>query len=136
MLGAGRTGTFDGSLRLASGSPTTLKITAALTSFCRRFDRAEGAFTSLALGLMVALLSGEMIARALFGVGIPGSQPIVQHLTLWVGFLGAALAAMVLLPYDADPVNHRWDLKIRTAIGGEHLDRQWRSRRQFFLGPR
>ena len=70
-----------------------MKISAALTSFARRFDRAEGAFTSLALVLMVALLSGEMIARALFGVGIPGSQPIVQHLTLWVGFLGATLAA-------------------------------------------
>ncbi len=70
-----------------------MTISTALTSFARRFDRAEGVFTSLTLGLMVALLSGEMIARALFGVGIPGSQPIVQHLTLWVGFLGAALAA-------------------------------------------
>ena len=30
---------------------------------------------------------------ALFGVGIPASGPIVQHLTLWVGFLGAAIAA-------------------------------------------
>ena len=29
----------------------------------------------------------------LFGVGIPGSGPFVQHLTLWIGFLGAAIAA-------------------------------------------
>ncbi len=29
----------------------------------------------------------------MFGVGVPGSGPIVQHLTLWVGFLGAAIAA-------------------------------------------
>ena len=27
------------------------------------------------------------------GAGIPGAAPFVQHLTLWVGFLGAALAA-------------------------------------------
>ena len=31
--------------------------------------------------------------RRAFGVGIPGSGPIVQHLVLWVGFLGAAIAA-------------------------------------------
>ena len=33
-----------------------------------------------------------MLRRTL-GVGIPGSGPIVQHLVLWVGFLGAAIAA-------------------------------------------
>ena len=35
----------------------------------------------------------EILVRRLFGVGVPGSGPIVQHLTLWVGFLGAAIAA-------------------------------------------
>lgn len=58
----------------------------------RFFDRAEGGFASLTLVAMVVLLSVEMVARAL-GTGVPGSVPIVQHLTLWVGFLGAALAA-------------------------------------------
>ncbi len=42
---------------------------------------------------MVFLPLAEMAGRAWFGVGIPGSGPFVQHLTLWVGFLGAALAA-------------------------------------------
>ncbi len=42
---------------------------------------------------MVVLPLGEIALRRLFGVGIPGSIPFVQHLTLWVGFLGAALAA-------------------------------------------
>ena len=64
-----------------------------MTSFRRQFDRAEGLFSGLALLAMVILLAGEMSARSLFGVGIPGSQPLVQHLTLWVAFLGAALAA-------------------------------------------
>ncbi len=41
---------------------------------------------------MVLLLSAEMVARAL-GSSVPGSMPLVQHLTLWVAFLGAALAA-------------------------------------------
>lgn len=42
---------------------------------------------------MVALPLAEAAARKLFDVGIPGALPFVQHLTLWVGFLGAALAA-------------------------------------------
>ncbi len=35
----------------------------------------------------------EILWRPLFNRGIPGSGPFVQHLTLWVGFLGAAIAA-------------------------------------------
>src|SRR5216117_2178248 len=42
---------------------------------------------------MVLLPRSEIVARKAFGRGIPGSGPIVQHLTLWVGFLGAAIAA-------------------------------------------
>ncbi len=42
---------------------------------------------------MVVLPLAEIALRRLFGFGIPGSIPFVQHLTLWVGFLGAALAA-------------------------------------------
>jgi C4-dicarboxylate transporter, DctM subunit len=55
--------------------------------------RVEDAFASLALAAMVALPISEIVARRAFGRGIPGSGPIVQHLTLWVGFLGAAIAA-------------------------------------------
>jgi C4-dicarboxylate transporter DctM subunit len=42
---------------------------------------------------MVVLPLAEIALRRLFGFGIPGSIPFVQHLTLWVGFLGGALAA-------------------------------------------
>ncbi len=42
---------------------------------------------------MALLPLAEIAVRRLFGVGVPGSQPFVQHLTLWLGFLGAALAA-------------------------------------------
>ena len=44
------------------------------------------------VGLMVLPLA-EMAWRWLFKTGIPGSSPIAQHLVLWVGFLGAAIAA-------------------------------------------
>ncbi len=63
-----------------------------LKPFFRGFDRAEGAFASLTLAAIVVLLPAEMLARA-FDTAVPGALPIVRHLTLWLGFLGAALAA-------------------------------------------
>src|SRR5262249_39305731 len=48
---------------------------------------------SLSLLVMVVLPLAEIVSRRAFSRGIPGSGPIVQHLTLWVGFLGAAIAA-------------------------------------------
>ncbi|MBI2832796.1 MAG: TRAP transporter large permease subunit [Acidobacteria bacterium] len=35
----------------------------------------------------------EIVVRRFFSIGIPGSGPFTQHLTLWVGLLGATLAA-------------------------------------------
>lgn len=46
-----------------------------------------------ALAAMVVLPLLEIGMRRLAGVGIPAEGPIVQHLVLWVGFLGAAIAA-------------------------------------------
>jgi tripartite ATP-independent transporter DctM subunit len=42
---------------------------------------------------MVVLPLVEIVWRLLFKSGIPASGPIVRNLTLWVGFLGAAVAA-------------------------------------------
>ncbi|HMB82362.1 MAG TPA: TRAP transporter large permease subunit, partial [Vicinamibacterales bacterium] len=53
----------------------------------------EDSVASLALLVMVLLPLLEIVWRRAFGTGIPASGPIVQHLTLWVGFLGAAIAA-------------------------------------------
>ncbi len=46
-----------------------------------------------ALAAMALLPLAEIVVRPLVSGGIPGSIPFVQHLTLWVGFLGAGLAA-------------------------------------------
>ncbi len=64
-----------------------------LTTARRPFDRVEDALASCALLVMVVLPLAEILVRRVFGRGIPASLPIVQHLTLWVGFLGAAIAA-------------------------------------------
>jgi len=58
-----------------------------------RMRRAEAALAAAALGLMTLLPLAEILARKLVGRGLPGSAPVVQHLTLCVAFLGAALAA-------------------------------------------
>jgi C4-dicarboxylate transporter, DctM subunit len=55
--------------------------------------RIEDAIGSFALLVMMLLPLAEIVSRRAFSRGIPGSGPIVQHLTLWVGFLGAAIAA-------------------------------------------
>ena len=59
----------------------------------RRVAIVEDLTGSLALLVMALLPIAEIASRRLFGRGIPASGPVVQHLTLWVGFLGAAIAA-------------------------------------------
>ncbi len=59
----------------------------------RALHQVENAFAALCLAVMALLPIFEILGRAGLGRGIPGGLPIVQHLTLWVGFLGAALAA-------------------------------------------
>ena len=58
-----------------------------------RLDRAENLLSIAILGAMALLPMVEVAGRALIGHGIPGSIPLVQHLTLWVALAGAALAS-------------------------------------------
>ncbi len=53
----------------------------------------EKALAIAAMGLMAVLPVAELIARQTGLNGIPGSTVFVQHLTLWVAFVGAAMAA-------------------------------------------
>ncbi len=52
----------------------------------------ENTVTALALLAIVLLPIIEVVGRALIGIGVPGSIDYVRHLTLWVAFLGAAIA--------------------------------------------
>ena len=81
------------------------------------FHSLEDSLCSIALAAMVLLPLIEIAARRLIGQGIPGSIGYVQHLTLWVGFLGAALAARegrhLSLSTAANLLKGRW----RTIAG-------------------
>jgi tripartite ATP-independent transporter DctM subunit len=58
-----------------------------------RFTSLENGFSIAVLALMTLLPLVEFAGRQALGRGITGSAPLVQHLTLWVALLGAALAA-------------------------------------------
>ncbi|MBI5342054.1 MAG: TRAP transporter large permease subunit [Deltaproteobacteria bacterium] len=56
-------------------------------------DRVENAVSIFLLVGMAALPLLEIVGRKLWRTGIPGSNALVQHATLWIGFLGGAIAA-------------------------------------------
>jgi C4-dicarboxylate transporter DctM subunit len=55
--------------------------------------RAEELLATFALGGIMLLPLAEIFSRKFLNAGIPGSGPFAQHLTMWVGLLGAAIAA-------------------------------------------
>lgn len=55
--------------------------------------RIENSFALLAMAGIVVIPLGEIVLRKWFATGIPGAAPFAQHLTMWVGMLGAAIAA-------------------------------------------
>ena len=68
-------------------------IQKSLHNLTRLISLSENSITILVLLSMASFPLVQAVARV-FGVqGIPGSSVIVQHLTLWIGFLGAIIAA-------------------------------------------
>ena len=59
----------------------------------RSVDSLENGLAVLALFTMALLPLLEAVVRTFYPSGISGSTIWVQHLALWVGFLGAAIAA-------------------------------------------
>ena len=57
------------------------------------FGRIEGSFATVVAVTIVVLPLAEIVARRFFATGVPGAGPFTLHLTLWVGLLGAAIAA-------------------------------------------
>ena len=55
--------------------------------------RIENTVALLAMAGIIVLPLGEIVLRKWFATGIPGAAPFAQHLTMWVGMLGAAIAA-------------------------------------------
>jgi len=66
-------------------------------NFIKNFDeflaKLEGTFIALLLSIMIILSFGQVILRNFFQEGILWGDIFLRQLVLWVGFLGAALAA-------------------------------------------
>ncbi len=85
--------------------------------------RIENGLSIAVLAAIAALPLVEIVARKWLGGGIAGSIPIVEHLTLWITFLGAALAArserlLALSTADVLPKAWRGSIRIFTAAMG------------------
>jgi tripartite ATP-independent transporter DctM subunit len=70
-------------------NPTAPSDTAEPEKLGSAIERALVAFLLL---MMVLLPAASTLARRLLGRELPGSSVLAQHITLWVGFLGALLA--------------------------------------------
>src|SRR5215469_3243332 len=73
-------------LRQASGSRL-------FTAVCKDLAHAEIGTSALAFTLMMMLPLAEVASRTFLKSSIGGTIPVVEHLSLWITFLGAALAA-------------------------------------------
>ena len=75
----------------------------------RAFNTTENIIATLALAGIMLLPLAEIAMRQLLDRGIPGAGPFTLNLTIWVGLLGAAIAAR--------------DGKLLTLATGEFLPR-------------
>lgn len=107
----------DAAEALPEGAATPEPATAPRS----RLAVLEDAISVGALVLMAAIPIAEALIRPVYPTGIPGSSMWVQHLTLWVAFLGAAVASRrgELLSLSAGPsmVSEVWRPRLLSLSG-------------------
>ncbi len=69
------------------------QVEAGLPAWRRTLRHGENLLVVIALAVMVLLPCAEILLRKFFKTGIPACAPMVQHLVLFVGMMGGALAA-------------------------------------------
>jgi len=92
-----------------------------LRSIDRGLVKAEGWLLVLFLGIMVVLSFAQVVLRNVFSTGFIWADPLVRHMVLWVGFLGAAIATHEERHISIDALTRflspRW--KAAAAIAGQ-----------------
>jgi tripartite ATP-independent transporter DctM subunit len=84
-----------------------------------KWNALERLVPAVAVTLMSLLPITEMVSRQWKLPGVPGSTVVVQHLTLWIAFIGAALAARSdrLLALSANTfLPQRWAGSVRIFV--------------------
>jgi len=92
-------------------APPRLRVDAAL-------ERLEAGVCTVALLAMVLLPIGDLLLRAAMRTGIPGAVDYTQHLSLWVGFFGAVVAARQgrHLSLTAEPLSRSRGRRVQRAL--------------------
>ncbi len=67
--------------------------------------RVETILLVVFLGVMVVLAFAQVVMRNVFGTGFLWGDPLVRHLVLWAGFMGAALATSEDRHISIDAIN-------------------------------
>jgi tripartite ATP-independent transporter DctM subunit len=80
----------DGAVRPAGNAAGGPLAKAGVVSLLQRTENAVSVAILCAMALLPIL---EIVGRRLWRTGIPGSATLVQHGTLWIGFLGGAITA-------------------------------------------
>jgi len=92
-----------------------------LRSIDRGLVKVEGWLLVLFLGIMVVLSFAQVVLRNVFSTGFIWADPLVRHMVLWVGFLGAAIATHEERHISIDALTRflspRW--KAAAAIAGQ-----------------
>ncbi|MCC6157607.1 MAG: TRAP transporter small permease [Deltaproteobacteria bacterium] len=77
---------------------------------------AEDMILAALLGAMMLLAVGQIVLRNLFDTGFLWADPMLRHLVLWVGLLGAAIATREDKHITVDVVSRFAPPRMRAAI--------------------
>jgi TRAP-type C4-dicarboxylate transport system permease small subunit len=88
----------------------------------QRLRRLESILVRVESGLLVSLVMGmatlafvQVARRQFFGTGAVWADTLLRHLVLWVGFLGAALAAADEKHFAWEAASHRGGPRAKAA---------------------
>jgi len=93
-----------------------------LRALNRALVRVETVLLVVFLGVMVVLAFAQVLMRNVAGTGLLWADPLVRHLVLWAGFMGAALATSEERHISIDAINKflpsraRHIVKISTSL--------------------
>jgi TRAP-type C4-dicarboxylate transport system permease small subunit len=87
-----------------------------LRNLNRALVRVETVLLVVFLGVMVVLAFAQVVMRNLFQTGFLWGDPLVRHLVLWVGFMGAAIAASQEGHISIDAINKFLPIRARHIV--------------------
>jgi C4-dicarboxylate transporter, DctQ subunit len=89
--------------------------------FLRLIHRLEETALVILVGSMVVLAISQIILRNLFSVSLLWAEPLIRHLVLWSGFIGALIATRENKHIRIDAILRVCSPRIRLLLDGLSL---------------